>query len=100
MGSDSRWMECLSVECLAGSLLSNNIHVLYILVILLGISRSFFDMQILGLIINAVYLEKKDLSDAPPLQECHVNHTWHSLFFFLNHQCGRVYQPIAVRLCK
>lgn len=23
---------------------------------------------------------KKDLSDAP-LQECHVNHTWHNLFF-------------------
>lgn len=62
MGSDSRWMECLSVECLAGSLLSNNIHVLYtILVILLGISRSFFDMQILGLIINADYLEKRSL---------------------------------------
>lgn len=43
---------------------------------------------------------KKDLSDAPPLQECHVNHTWHNLFFSLNQQCGHVYQPIAVRLCK
>lgn len=56
MGSDSRWTEGLSVECLAGSLLSYNIRVLYVLLILLGISRSFFDMQILGLIINADYL--------------------------------------------
>lgn len=43
---------------------------------------------------------KRNLCDAALLQECHVNHTWHNLLFYFNHQHGHVYQPIAVQLCK
>ncbi len=40
----------------------------------------------------------KYLPDTAPMRDCHVNHIWRNLSFFL--QSGHVYQPIAMQLCK